>query len=519
MSKFVKEQYENLAKISNRQAKKYLLEHGYFTEMGLLPSIIEPSGIDKIKLQEIDWKKKDFLSRTKAIRIVSSKDQKGERIFGLIHPYSYIHIVNEITKKDSWEDIRSRLSSETDVLVYSVPLLGKQKKSGWEYFSFFDLQELSLNYDVQLHIDIQNFYGSIYTHSIAWASLGKEVAKNKINNYSLSGNRLDKLFQNSNDGQTNGILVGNEASNIIAELILKDVDEKISKVLKQFDIKILRYRDDYRILCKNRQDAIIVQSHISLILSEEYGFVLNGVKTKIYEQYNTKNILAEHSARCILGRYLVDNSDEILKWNGERLYHFLNDMVQSHNYLQDKHYLDNKLSKLLGLLRSKKLNLKDVESHAKIIVNLIIKSISNKYLINTYSLAFLEEFIFVLKKENEDLAREIVEIIYNFYEKNGSDIIDLWLYVICKRYDESYAKKVLAKNNNPIFKMIQNKNVADINFFESRDKISSKDLKELEKFKLFDFSILEEIIEKDTSFLENIDEDLFTEWISPIYNR
>ena len=67
--------------------------------------------------------------------------------------------------------------------------------------------------------------------------------------------KLDRLFQNSNDARTNGIPIGPAISDLIAELILADIDEKISANLPGLEFVATRFKDDYRILTKSEDDA------------------------------------------------------------------------------------------------------------------------------------------------------------------------------------------------------------------------------------------------------------------------
>jgi len=524
MSDFVKKQYKAISKIGNIKAKNFFLKSGYFTETGILPGIINVSGLKDIKLQKIEWNdkksKKRYPFRTHPIKISMAKGGKGQRIFGLMHPYIYIHLVNEITQSEIWSDIIAKLSSETKVLVYSLPLFGEKKDKktfdGWKYFSIIDFQTLSLGYNFEVCVDIKNFYSSVYTHSISWAVLGKEIAKDKVGNFSLICNRLDKLLQNANDGQTNGILIGNEVSNIIAELILKDIDEIISKEVSEFDVKILRYRDDYKFLCKDQYSAKVLIDKISKVLSEEYGFTLNDLKTKIYEHFNIDLNKSNHIAQCILDKYFNTKN---IKWNGEKLYNFLKDVIESHCYLKDKNYLDNQISKLLYLLRRKKIKISSVGIWAKPIVSIMIKAINNQLTTGNYGFALLTEIVSVVKKESKKIVKEIIDTICVFYIGKSNDVIDLWVYIICKGFSNKQAKIILSKKDSAIFQMIKNKSVPDIHFFKSRDKIDDNDLIELEKFKLLKTENLDLITEKTPSFINTLKKEEFENWIEDSYNR
>lgn len=71
---------------------------------------------------------------------------------------------------------------------------------------------------------------------------------------------LDKLFQYSNDGCTNGIAIGPAISDLIAEVILSAVDTECSKAItaKGIDFIGVRFKDDYRFLCHSKEDAKLI---------------------------------------------------------------------------------------------------------------------------------------------------------------------------------------------------------------------------------------------------------------------
>jgi hypothetical protein len=132
----------------------------------------------------------------------------------------------------------------------------------------------------EIRLDIQSFFDSIYTHSIAWAMHTKKQAKAKRNDYKLLGNQIDKCLRDLNAGQTNGILVGNEISRVTSEIILCSVDKGIKD--RNESINYLRYRDDYFIYTR---DGASISTVISLFRQElaKYGLMLNENKLQISE--------------------------------------------------------------------------------------------------------------------------------------------------------------------------------------------------------------------------------------------
>ena len=126
----------------------------------------------------------------------------------------------------------------------------------------------SLEFAQMLKVDISNCYGSIYTHTIAWAVMGEEEAKNKRNNKSELGNILDKKFQQMNYAETVGIPQGNVVSDLIAEILLAYIDSVLYDKLKKHKInyKILRYRDDYRIFANSESELQIIKKELVSVL-------------------------------------------------------------------------------------------------------------------------------------------------------------------------------------------------------------------------------------------------------------
>jgi len=114
----------------------------------------------------------------------------------------------------------------------------------------------SLEFSHLLHTDVADCYGSIYTHSISWAIHGLPEVKRQKANSSLLGNKIDTHIQASRYGQTNGIAQGSVLMDFIAELVLGYVDEQINAALGEVeDIRILRYRDDFRIFANSDERA------------------------------------------------------------------------------------------------------------------------------------------------------------------------------------------------------------------------------------------------------------------------
>lgn len=141
--------------------------------------------------------------------------------------------------------------------------------------------DISIGCRYKLELDISNFYGSIYTHSITWSIVGKSLTKkilvgkeNKCEKYNKANN-LDTLIRNMNDGESYGIITGPFVSNIVAEIIMASIDQKII----QNKVNYTRYVDDmtFYYSSKDDKDAII---NIVKTLLDDYKLSLNEQKIK-----------------------------------------------------------------------------------------------------------------------------------------------------------------------------------------------------------------------------------------------
>ena len=167
---------EKAISVDKSVAKTFLLGRGYFPDRSILPLKINTHGFIDINLTQLNWSRPGSIPRTSSIDVVVDKDNKGLRRFSLIHPFIYIHLVNEIL--DNYDEFKNRLYRETEVRSYNVPLLDgdENTKQDWAHFNITDPSQYFLDHAYIATADINNFYESIYTHSISWALHGKEIA-------------------------------------------------------------------------------------------------------------------------------------------------------------------------------------------------------------------------------------------------------------------------------------------------------------------------------------------------------
>jgi len=206
--------------------------------------------------------------------LIANKDGRlAWRPYELIHPAIYVSLVNELCTSKNWEMITARLRQFEGGIVEccSAAVISTdhnsdtaaQVRSWWQKVEQRSLV-YSLEFNHLLHTDVTDCYGSLYTHSIAWALHGLPEAKEGIKDKSLLGNKIDSYIRAGRHGQTNGISQGSVLMDFIAECVLAYVDGEINASLGDSnDVKILRYRDDYRIFANNDERAEEVLKTVS----------------------------------------------------------------------------------------------------------------------------------------------------------------------------------------------------------------------------------------------------------------
>lgn len=219
----------------------------------------------------------------------------------LVNPYLYYLIVREITRKEYWKEIQNHFKNNevSKIDVASLPKVKDEtdkshKASEVNYWwNAVEQQSLekSIEYRYMFVTDITNCYASIYTHTIAWAVMGKDEAKkNRCRQY--IGNILDNLIREMQNGQTNGIPQGSTLFDFIAEIILTYADKKLSDKLSSkgiTDYYIIRYRDDYRIFSNNKREIETISFTLQEIL-HDINLQLNANKTFLTEDIITNSI-------------------------------------------------------------------------------------------------------------------------------------------------------------------------------------------------------------------------------------
>lgn len=290
--------------LNHKAAREYFLREDNYCNIDLPKYVMFQDILSKVDSQltgkslssMTEDKKKPEDDEYLNYKLMSNKDSNyAWRPFEIINPAIYVDLVHLLTEQKNWQEIISRFMCFKDsrIICCSMPTIKRYKKTqkGSQILAWWEGIEqealkLSLSYTYVYDADITNCYGSIYTHSIAWALHDKPNARNDRGNKKLLGSKIDQKFQNMRYRQTNGIPQGNAVSDFIAEIVLGYVDIKVAQkiashrpAIGRYDYKILRYRDDYKVFTNKPELGKTIMRYISESLAE-IGMHLNTAKTR-----------------------------------------------------------------------------------------------------------------------------------------------------------------------------------------------------------------------------------------------
>lgn len=242
--------------ITSDELYKGLLAHGLFTEK--LPPFLTTECFFKycktLKTQFSDsWKQYIYYESIRNINV--------PRPLGIPNPMAYQRLCLCIV--NNWGNLQNHFSRQTMGHFYKVSRihirkLGKDDSvfsmsyNNWEIDGTPE-PDLLIGSRYLVKADISTCFPSIYTHSIPWALIGKDDAKVQCGKKYKNKwyNQIDQYAQNCKNGETHGLLIGPQASNLLSELILTVVDNK----LYDKGWRYIRYIDDYSCYVQSYEDG------------------------------------------------------------------------------------------------------------------------------------------------------------------------------------------------------------------------------------------------------------------------
>lgn len=433
--------HRKILELSHQEAKAFFLESKSYCSLNL-PCYFDFSDLLK-KLSSCigeynisTLKEEKFPTDINHTILVHKNNRLSWRNITLIHPIYYIDLVNTITQEKHWEELKKLFNkfNHPQIQCTSIPIVSKshqydeavQIQNWWEYFEQKSM-EVALEYDFLFKTDISDCYNSIYTHSIAWAIHTKDEAKSNRNDKKLIGNKIDKLIQNIQNGQTNGIPQGSVLMDFIAEIVLGYADIELAKILENEKIAnyyILRYRDDYRIFVKNSNNGEVVLKKLAEILFS-LGLNLNNAKTK----YNENIISGSLKEDKVESFFLNQNHLNLQK-----------QLFSIHQFSQ-KYPNSGSVVRLLTDISEKIQTIKSIKHHKVLIAITLDIAIDNPRTVPV-CFSIISYLLRLINRQDQKIIKD--QIYKKILEVSRSGIVQIWLQRLLKnelhtfKFNENY---------------------------------------------------------------------------------
>ena len=299
----------NILSLSSKEAIDYFMKAEQYSTFEL-PEYFEFQPVLDYVRKKIGNKKYENCLTTDPCKsigvnqdILLNKDGKyAIRPLSLVNPYLYYFLARDICSKKNWEKIKDCFQKYgTDhITACAIPIIPEKDESfhnstsilnWWNLLEQRSL-ELSLEYRYMFVSDITNCYGCINPQTLSIA-LSMKGTKYECSQNNELGDRIVRYLRALQNGKNVGIPQGSEIFNLIAEIILGYADLLLSEEIERAHIvssyKILRYRDDYRIFCNDKDDLEEISYLLQKVLLQ-LNFQMNSKKTMVSESIITDSI-------------------------------------------------------------------------------------------------------------------------------------------------------------------------------------------------------------------------------------
>lgn len=226
----------------------------------------------------------------------------------LANPFLYYFLVREICNEQAWTLIKNLFEKfqVPHITSCALPIIPKEKESFHKsttiinWWSSIEQRsiELSLEYRYMFVTDITNCYGSVNPQAFDWAfSLKNTQYEN--NDECLISKNIQKYLRAFQQGRNIGIPQGSAIFDFVGEIILGYSDILLHEAIKKAGIttqyEIIRYRDDYRIFC-NDKDVLEKISYSLQHVLDSLNFRMNSKKTMISDSIVTDAVKSDKLA-------------------------------------------------------------------------------------------------------------------------------------------------------------------------------------------------------------------------------
>jgi hypothetical protein len=230
--------------------------------------------------------------------------------------YSPTFVFDEDAAKNSEVEVEPDILDEETKYIKSY-FTYKPIDLIYKFYDRMEFRRLEQRFNHMMTFDISKCFYHIYTHSITWAVKDKASSKRNARAKSFE-NEFDKIMQQSNYNETNGIIVGPEISRIFAEIILQRIDVDVIDILdKEYKIKygvdyeVRRYVDDYFVFANDVKYLEIIKATFQNKLSY-YKLYINQSKTDTKTSPFISDI---YVAKREINQLLIAFFDSILEKN------------------------------------------------------------------------------------------------------------------------------------------------------------------------------------------------------------
>lgn len=338
-----------------------------------------------------------------------------------------------------------------------------------KFYESYQFHRSEKKYNKLLKIDVTKCFDSIYTHTITWALLNKNIVKTNIeSSVSTFGGEFDRLMQDLNANETNGIIIGPEFSRIFAELLLQQIDINIYERLKSSDVneeklihkvdyEIFRYVDDYFVFYneENQKERILESFKLSL---KEYKMYLNDKKSIQYSKpIITEISIAKQKINDLFNNHLIlkEKEKEVLVEDEE---------PNSILYFSS----NNVITRFKSIIKESGVEYKDIMNYTLAVLD----NKTNKFIKKYKSLE--EDISIKNQREFEKGFLEIIDVTFFLYSvspKVNSTIkvcliLDKIIRFLKKNKTNEYIEPFSPNNKHNVFKKISD----EINLILSKNK-------------------------------------------------
>lgn len=316
---------KNILTLNSQEAMDFFMKseqyHGfelpeYFTFDQVLRYVCETIGVTPNEECVQENISPDELSDVNLDILLNKDGRYAVRPIMLANPFLYYFLVREVCNDENWAIVKGLFDKfkVPHITSCAIPVIPKEKeafhkattiKNWWNSMEQRSI-ELSLEYRYMFVTDITNCYGSVNPQTFDWAFSLKGTSLESEDESTIAKN-IQKYLCAFQQGRNIGIPQGSSIFDFVGEIVLGYSDLLLHEALqvkaKEYEEKgktfppyeIIRYRDDYRIFCNNR-DALEEISYILQQVLERLNFRMNSQKTKISDSIVTDAVKSDKLA-------------------------------------------------------------------------------------------------------------------------------------------------------------------------------------------------------------------------------